>query len=370
MITKRIIVFNVSFLFFSFLATGENTKMFIDNPPDEFNVIIKEKQYLKEMGEVVFNLKNNTLVASYGKEYTVRGEKIKSKTITTNFKNEDKVLIYEYIIRSQIFAIKEKKLNSLGSVKTFPHTNTIFNIVLRENDKYNSLECDVENLNIYNVVSPSDDINKLWTLSQIVNLLLKIRCNETIAFENWQWADFAERIKVVENGGCIFDNDDLPGRIFNSELKILKKYKNLLEKKNSDNLSEGEQETIESLRRHLFGHDMMKFVDLPYTGMSQYITSSDLNPKDSAKEPHDIKVEAGGKIKDFTEIDQITKDASELIKKRQGLDISTKEGCRETIKMYEEFLGKYKNQSDNIFYKGAKEIYETMKKRDSLGWEN
>ena len=114
----------------------------------------------------------------------------------------------------------------------------------------------------------------------------------------------------------------------------------------------------------------MKYTELPYIGMSQYITSSDLNPKDSAKEPHIIKVESGGKIKDFTEIDQITKDASELIKKRQGLDISTKEGCRETIKMYEEFLGKYKNQSDNIFYKGAKEIYETMKKRDSLGWEN
>ncbi len=327
----------ITFAYSLLLSANDYKETFITKPPVSFNVVIKEKRW---SGEVTFNMKENTLSIAYDKTYTIRGEEIKSKTISANLKDEDKVLIYESVLRSNMFSIKDKKLNALGTIKRYPHSNTYFKIELNENKINNHFECDVENLGIFNAASPRDDINKLWALYEVTNLLLQLRCNETIHFDNWLLIYLIERFKAGENGEDKFDNDLLPNGMISSHFKILKKYTDLLNKQKEQSLTKEESNTMAEFETILNSPDLSKIADLPYSGFFLWQLK---------KEP-----------------DELNEDIKVIRKRLEKSDLKNDDELKQTLMMFEEFLEKYSEQNDNPLYIGIKDFYELLKNKEEL----
>lgn len=331
----RISLAIITFTCCLFLSANDYKETFIPKPPVAFNVIIKEKCW---SGEVTFNMNENTLSLVFDKPYTIRGEEIRSKVISANLKDEDKVLIYESVLRNNMFSIKDNKLNALGTIKRYPHINTFFKIELNENKINNHLECDVENLRIFNADAPSDDINKLWSLYELANLLLQLRCNENMYFNNWLLIYLRERIKAVESGEDKFDSDSLPNDIMRSYSGILEKYKDLVHKQKESQLAEDEMGRIKELKNIL--DKSSELADLPYSGMCLWQLK---------KEP-----------------DNLNEDIKIIRKRLEKSDLKNDDELKKTLKIFEEFLEKYREQSDNPLYIGIKDFYELLKNKEEL----
>ncbi len=172
----------------------------------------------------------------------------------------------------------------------------------------------------------------------MINLLLQLRCDENMNFNNWLLTYLRERTEAVEKGVDRFDEDRFETDVvFRSELKLLKKYKDLLNKQKGSSLTDSELNKIKQMKSFL---NLSKFADLPYPGMI-------INQHGEAP-------------------DKINEDLKIIRKSLVNLNLKNGDELKQTLKMFEDFFEKYKEQSDNLLYKGkgAKDFYEILKDKE------
>jgi hypothetical protein len=182
--------------------------------------------------QMKFDLQKDTFSETYQNEYIFRGVPFKEKVHKLNISRSEKEIIKRDIIRSKIVLLPEKLSYRTEWMddEIFPVKYTVYGTkyIFSINDNINIMnkwKCETEALTISN---PDEDTNKLWTLYQIVELILEKR-NLSFVTEEWIIDDLKERMMRLNEGKPLeFPDDKLPAP-FDSLLNNTDKLKKFME---------------------------------------------------------------------------------------------------------------------------------------------
>lgn len=186
--------------------------------PKDFNVYVEVDIY---KGTSILDVGKNEQIKKYNYDIVVKGEKLKQKIFAVNFTENEKRLLWEYIVRNQILSIKPGDYKSGVNMVYYPRIYHVFKIT----NNGMTYEYKIEALH---KITNGEIINKFWGLYKILELMLNSR-RLSFKHELWIVDDLRERIKKMDAGEPLpFAADQLPFP-FKSILKKPERLKKFIE---------------------------------------------------------------------------------------------------------------------------------------------
>ena len=186
-------------LFLGLTVQAEAGRILLDVPKD-FKIYV-ELDYPHVSASL--DTSNNELIKIYNKERVIRGKKVNQKSFAVNLTENEKKVVWEYIVRNQILEIKPGSYKAGINIANYPRIYHIFQITKGDL----TYEYKIEALN---TLTKSEVINKFWGLYTILELMLNSK-RMSLFHEIWIIDDLRERVKIMETGKTLpFPNDILP----------------------------------------------------------------------------------------------------------------------------------------------------------------
>jgi hypothetical protein len=189
----------IAAVIFLFSVSAQAERILLDAPKD-FKIYVElDSPHVS----VSLDTSKNELIKKYNKKRVVRGKKVNQKSFTVNLTENEKKVVWEYIVRNQILKIKPGDYKAGISLVSYPRIYHIFQVT----KGYLTYEYKIEALSTLTI---NEVINKFWGLYTILELMLNSR-RMSLFHEIWIIDDLRERVQIMDTGEPLpFPDDILP----------------------------------------------------------------------------------------------------------------------------------------------------------------